>query len=333
MTKAPARLKDISVSTRDSFMIDPRTIVIVDGFNARDYTTPENQEHIRSLADSIKEVGVKNPVTVRYVDGTAVLVDGECRVRATLLAISEGTDIAAIKAMAEDKGVSEADRKLSIFTMNMGKPLTMLEQGVLFAQLIGFGWSEAQIAKRSGAKPHVVANALELNAAPEALKTMVRLGQVAPTLTLEELRRGGEVATVEMLTAAAVVAGELGATRVMPKHVKAVRDERERSADVSAAIPPSTSHEDNSDEDRDGADGDSAAILAPEPKHDRRVVSPVSPPKPTKVERIVTRETARALVQAMIAIFEQASDPAIREIAETALAAAGVSAADISATA
>lgn len=330
VTKAPTRLKDISVSTRDSFMINPRTIVIDDGFNPRDYTAPENQEHIRMLADSIKAVGVKNPITVRYADGKAILVDGECRLRATLLAISEGADITAIKAIQEDKGTTAADRKLSTVILNSGKTFNMLELGRGFAELIAFGYDEALIVKRTGHKAHLVSNALELHGASDALKALVRSGQVSATHALDELRRGGESAAVGVLTAAAVVAEEVGAKRILPKHVKAVRERsappcpltvqrptrptkpflaaRRPRASILAAIGTTrpTSR---------------PATVAPE---EPVFVSPVDPPKPTKVERIVTREMGRALIEAMIAIHELTSESDVRALAERALANAGV---------
>lgn len=89
----------------DLFLIDPRNIVVVDGFNVRrDFDLDE-------LKEQIKAKGVLNPLTViAFKDDEGnekyKLVDGERRYRATMLAISEGADIPYVRAMKARKDAS-----------------------------------------------------------------------------------------------------------------------------------------------------------------------------------------------------------------------------------
>jgi ParB-like chromosome segregation protein Spo0J len=71
---------------RDQIMFDPRIIVVEDGHNPRDYTIPENRAHLDDLKASIRENGTISPLWIRWdaENRAAVLVDGECRLRANL---------------------------------------------------------------------------------------------------------------------------------------------------------------------------------------------------------------------------------------------------------
>jgi hypothetical protein len=84
--KEPKRLRDLRSSMRDQMMFDPRIIVVEDGHNPRDYTIPENRAHLDDLKASIRENGTISPLWIRWdaENRAAVLVDGECRLRANL---------------------------------------------------------------------------------------------------------------------------------------------------------------------------------------------------------------------------------------------------------
>lgn len=94
-----------STKRKDIFLVNPRNIVVVDGFNVRrDFDLDE-------LKEQIKGKGVLNPITViAYKDENGVerykLVDGERRYRATMLAISEGADIPYVPALKAPKDAS-----------------------------------------------------------------------------------------------------------------------------------------------------------------------------------------------------------------------------------
>ena len=218
-TPNKAGAKAFAESTFTGLNIDPRKIKVQEGFNARNFDAPENQEHVRGLADSIKEVGVQTPLIVRFVNGEFYLVDGESRLRATLLAIKEGAPIKSVPAIQEGKGVSEIERVASLITRNTGKRLTMLEQGDVFARLQKLGWKDKEIAVKTGMTPANVSNIMQLHSAPEKLKKAVAEGKASGTLAVQMIREHGPDKALSALSDAMAQASFEGKDKVTAKHV------------------------------------------------------------------------------------------------------------------
>lgn len=132
----------------DMFKIDPRNIVVVDGFNSRsDFDLDE-------LVESIKVNGVLNPVTVIFIkdengNEKYQLVDGERRYRATMKAIADGVDIPRIPAIKIPRG-QEEDLIIQQIVRNEGKPFNEYEYGVACQKLINKGFTIAQISQKLG---------------------------------------------------------------------------------------------------------------------------------------------------------------------------------------
>jgi ParB-like chromosome segregation protein Spo0J len=214
-----SRLQDIATARRDLYMIDPRLMVRDDDWNARE-EGPALDAHIRWLADSIKEEGVKEPLVVLWRDQQVVVRSGHCRHRATMLAISEGADIAAVPCRPEERGTTEADRILELKTRNGGLSLTPLETAIhVYARLIKLGWEPAKIAKKDGVSNAHVSNMLLLAEAPATIHQMVRAGQISATLAVETIRSRGEKA-FEVLTEAYKAAVAAGKTKATDKHIE-----------------------------------------------------------------------------------------------------------------
>ena len=201
--KNVTRLRDLRLSARDQFMLDPRIIIVEDGHNPRDYTIPENRAHLDDLKSSIRENGTISPLWVRYdaERKAAVLVDGECRLRANLELIAEGIEIEAVPCI-QVPGGNEPDRLLLAVVANQNKPLSELELGSAFRKLYSFGWSEEKIAKKSGKTVGFIKRSMELADAPQAVQEMVKQQEVTPTLAISEVRKNG-AAAVETLKAKA----------------------------------------------------------------------------------------------------------------------------------
>jgi len=129
------RLRDLKDDNgvRDMPMIDPRILVIEDQFNPRDYTLPENRAHLDELKQSIRANGTIKPLLVRWDAATksAIVVDGECRLRANLELIAEGEEILAVPCV-QVAGGNEAERLLTAITANTGKSLSKWELGTAF---------------------------------------------------------------------------------------------------------------------------------------------------------------------------------------------------------
>src|SRR5271170_2592359 len=85
------------------YHFDPRLLKPKVGLNPRDYDATENAEHINELSISIREIGVKQPLTITNEEGDILITDGECRWRACMKLIKEGVDIKSVPCKAEEK--------------------------------------------------------------------------------------------------------------------------------------------------------------------------------------------------------------------------------------
>lgn len=120
----------------DLYKIDPRNIVVVEGFNCR-----KNFGDIDKLAEEIKAQGILNPISVipfKDENGNDKyrLVDGERRYRATMKLINEGVEILRIPALFLSKSMSEEDMLIQQALRNEGEQFTPYEWGLLAKRLM-----------------------------------------------------------------------------------------------------------------------------------------------------------------------------------------------------
>jgi ParB/RepB/Spo0J family partition protein len=175
-------------------------VCVEEGHNPRNYSLAENRAHLDELKRSIAQIGVQIPLLVRFdvpSEGekkTAIVIDGECRLRAVLELIAEGMEIRSIPVM-QYEGKSETERLLLAITANTGKPLSKWELGDAFRRLLRFGWSESDVSKKTGYNARFVAEAVELADAPEEIKHLLSEQAVTPSLALATLRTNGSEAT------------------------------------------------------------------------------------------------------------------------------------------
>jgi ParB family chromosome partitioning protein len=193
------RLRDIANGRTDLFKIDPRTIVIEEDHNPRNYNLTENRAHLDALKSSIREMGVLNPITVRFDAGTksAILVDGECRLRACLELIAENVGIESIPAIGAVIN-NEKDRLFTAIIANTGKPLSKWELGSAFSKLIKYGATEQSIASKTGYSQRFVTEAITLDTASDEIKELLSQQAVTPSLVVATIKAKGIAATQEI---------------------------------------------------------------------------------------------------------------------------------------
>lgn len=242
-------LKDYAVGRSDLLRIDPRVIVVEEGWNARDLSDPENAEHVRELSMSIREVGVKIPLKVRVDPRGPVLVDGHCRLAAVMMAIAEGVDIRSVPCIS-DKNEGEAERILNMIVANSGRRLSPAEQSNVYRRLVALGWTEEECAKKAGTSVQRIRQLLDLQAAPNDLILMVKSGKVSATLAMETLREhGGDGdAAVEALRKGLETAEKAGKAKATKKHVAgprvSVKDQRDALITaLDRLLSPDADHE------------------------------------------------------------------------------------------
>jgi ParB family chromosome partitioning protein len=216
----------------DTFRANPRMLKIDPTYNVRDMADPETIAHVRWLADSIKESGVRVPLEVRIENDEMFVVAGHCRHAATMLAISEGAEIATVLCLQEPKGTNEIERVLNLVISNSGKALTPLAIAEVVRRLLAFGWDNAKIATRLGWKtPAALDMYTNLLSATPDVQEMVRSGTVAASTAAKVVKREGSGAGAT-LAAAASLGG-----KVTAKTIREVRGEFDPTpANVSALI-------------------------------------------------------------------------------------------------
>lgn len=215
-------IKDVAVGRSDIFRLPIDKLTVKAGWNCRDRDFDPTDEADVALAISISNVGVREPLTVVWEDGAAVITNGHRRYAATRYAIENlGAEIASVPVKTEDRYASEGDRVLSQIVRNAGKPLSPIEQARVFKRLIDLGWVEQDIATKAGLSTTRVRQLLNLHAAPEAVTDAVRSGQVSASLAIHVLgdaKGDGEAAT-KTIQKAVETAAAAGKARATAKHI------------------------------------------------------------------------------------------------------------------
>ena len=131
-------------------------------------------EALRELADSIKERGIVQPLSVRERDGHLELIAGERRWRAAqLLGLA---DVPVILREADDRAVLE----LALIENLQRENLNPIEEAQGYAQLIEqFQLKQEEAAAKVGKSRAVVANALRLLKLPLPIQTSIRDGRLS----------------------------------------------------------------------------------------------------------------------------------------------------------
>ncbi len=212
-------LASISEGRSDVHRVDPRQLHVKPSWNGRDFNDPENIAHVDELALSIAEIGVKDPLTVVWEDGKAWLVDGECRLRASLLAIERGAPLKTVPVRSEERGSNDADLLFSQIIRNKKKPFAQMELASVCKRLLDMGWQQNDIARKSGVTPARISQLLDLLTMPEPIKQMVTNGQVSASMAAKVVAEHNPQKAIELIQDAVAVAESEGRDRAMPKDV------------------------------------------------------------------------------------------------------------------
>ncbi|PZR59549.1 MAG: hypothetical protein DI537_53240, partial [Stutzerimonas stutzeri] len=182
-------IKTLAEGRSDIHKVNPFLIRVEDGFNVRDFESPEVAEHVDNLAQSIAKIGVQRPLKVRNKGNELILKDGECRLRATIRAIEVyGAEIVAIPVVLADRSESDADATLGILVENSGLDLTVSGKSEIVKRLTAFGWSREDIAAKAGMSKARVIQLLEFAGLSTEIKGLVSAGTVSATAALATAR-------------------------------------------------------------------------------------------------------------------------------------------------
>ena len=164
----------------DIYQIDPRNIVVVEGFNAR------KNFDLDELKEQIRKVGVLNPITVIPFKDKETgaekyrLVDGERRYSAVMALLAEGEDIKRIKAMYLPKGTKEEDLLIQQLLKNTGKQFSEIEMVKLFNRFKEqWGYTQTEIADKFCKKTSFVSRCMALLDFPADIIAMMERGEIS----------------------------------------------------------------------------------------------------------------------------------------------------------
>lgn len=209
----------------DLWKVPRASLKTIDGFNVRSQDDPQYQAHIQWLADSIRANGFypDRPLT-GYVarennQNIIYVIDGHSRLAAIDILEAKGVEIPTIPVVVRPKGTTAEDITVALFTSNGGKPLTMLETGVVCKRLVEFGWNVSDISRRLGKSTQHVENTLTLAGAPLAIRKLVSSGAVSGSLAIEALQKYGDKA-LEKLEGAVQSASKAGKARATAKNIQ-----------------------------------------------------------------------------------------------------------------
>lgn len=128
---------------------------------------------LNELADSIREVGVITPVTVRRAPGGYELVCGERRVRASRIAGLEKIPAVIVDLSDEESAV------LAITENLQRKDLSFFEEAESMQSLIQcHNLTQEAVAKKLGKSQAAVANKIRLLKLPESVRVIINEGNL-----------------------------------------------------------------------------------------------------------------------------------------------------------
>ena len=133
-----------------------------------------DQEELEALAESIRQHGILQPLTVRETgQGYYQIIAGERRWRAARLA--ELTEVPAIVVEADNKKAME----LALIENLQRQDLNTVEEALGYQSLMNeFGLTQEEAAARVGKSRPAVANSLRLLTLPEGVLEMLREGSL-----------------------------------------------------------------------------------------------------------------------------------------------------------
>lgn len=134
-----------------------------------------DEAEIDSLADSLQEHGLLQPILVRRIDERYQLVAGERRLRAAIKAGWPDVPVQVIEA--DDRKTAE----IAIVENLQRKDLNALEKAASFQRYLeSYGCTQEELARRLQLDRSTIANLIRLLELPESVQQSVRSGEISP---------------------------------------------------------------------------------------------------------------------------------------------------------
>jgi ParB family chromosome partitioning protein len=176
-----------SMETKDMVSIELSKIT-VSGFNPR---TTFNESDLRELADSIRQVGVLQPVLVRPKGRKFEIVCGERRFRASVLADTKTIPV-IVRSLSDDDALEIA------ITENLQREtVSPIDEAAAYKRLADTGrYSVENLAVRFGKSETYVRNRMRLNELTDDLLNLVNQDALSVSVALELCKYSAETQAV-----------------------------------------------------------------------------------------------------------------------------------------
>ena len=173
-----------SMGTKGIVSIELSKIVIGD-FNPRKSI---NESELTELADSIKQVGILQPVLVRPKGKKFEIVCGERRFRASVLADTK-TIPAIVRSMSDDAAL-----EFSIIENLQRKEVSPIEEAAAYKRLADTGrYNVENLAVRFGKSETYIRNRMRLNELTDGILDLVNGDGISMTVALELCKYSADV--------------------------------------------------------------------------------------------------------------------------------------------
>lgn len=169
---------------------------------------PQVRQHFdaqaeEGMAQSIREVGIMQPIRVRRHNGKAVIIDGERRCRA-----AKRVGLATVPVIFEEVELDpSAIIQRQLIANCQREDLRPLELATSIAQLIKSGCSQTEAAKKLGMPDAKITRTLAILALPVAMREQVNSGQIPASAAYELAKIKDSQRQAEL--ASQLVAGQL----------------------------------------------------------------------------------------------------------------------------
>lgn len=182
-----AERKELKLSKTDEFQVPPDDVVIVEGRNLR---SSINIKWVKELKELIREnQQLEAVICNRGKDGKFEVREGHHRVMAIKELYAEGLDI-KIRVKLEAKGTSEEQAIINQIVGSKKLPFSGMAIAEGIYRLIKCQWTVEEIANKLKVSTTYVNNYNALNAQPRALKALIELGRITPTLAFDFIAEG-----------------------------------------------------------------------------------------------------------------------------------------------
>jgi len=139
-----------------------------------------DEKTIAELAESIKERGLKQPITVRPYDGAYLVIMGERRYRAHVMA-----GLPTIKAIVQEQAQTKEELLMDQLIENLQREnMNPVDTAHGLKLFIEAGWTVEKTAKTMGYSVETVERKLTLNNLDAKIKKYVASGQIGESIAL-----------------------------------------------------------------------------------------------------------------------------------------------------